>query len=176
MQVSVPVRSSLKWTGQIISIDIRVFLQIAHDSSVFVPGIHQANGGDSRRCPIYRNNVVMLINLRAKGYSIIHPLSNIRMTINPLSGIQRHAYRSQCQCMRILARHLENLESNRLASVPTLPNFDHLGDMLGIVSLPHDTPKFRPYCYCIVATTRRKKSRGAFPPPWVPMREPLGRE
>ena len=43
--------------------------------------------------------------------------------------------------MRVLTGHLGDLERNDLALVPALPNFDHLGGALGIISLPHDALK-----------------------------------
>ena len=41
-----------------------------------------------------------------------------------------------------MMRQLENLEHDRLVFVLTLPNIDHLGDTLWLVSLPRDTLKF----------------------------------
>jgi len=105
-------------------------------------------------------------------YSLVHPLPNIRMTSNPLLGIPRHAYRFECRHVRILRRHLENLECDDFAFVPSLPNFDHLGDMFGMVSLPHDALKF----ICTAPEARQKKSGDTSPPRlWIPMRGLLGR-
>lgn len=42
-------------------------------------------------------------------------------------------------------RHLEYLERNHLISVPSLPNFDNLGNALRMVSLPHDALEFMWY-------------------------------
>ena len=104
----------------------------------------------------------------------MHPLQNIRMTNDLLPGIPWHAYRFECRCMRISRSHLENLDCDYFAFVPSLPNFDHLGDIFGIVSLPHDALKF----VCIAATARQPRRSGDTSPPrsWIPVREPLGRE
>jgi len=36
----------------------------------------------------------------------------------------------------------EDLERDNLVLVPTLPDFDRLGDVLGMLSLPHNALKF----------------------------------
>jgi len=77
----------LKYTSQIKSIDVWLLLQIAHDVSVFVPGIHQAKGGDGRRHPIWSNQVLMFkLHHHIVPYFAVHPLSKIRMKSNPPQG------------------------------------------------------------------------------------------
>jgi len=44
--------------------------------------------------------------------------------------------------VRILTRHPENLEHDRLVFVPALPNLGRVGDALGAVSFLHDVFKF----------------------------------
>ena len=44
--------------------------------------------------------------------------------------------------MRIILRHLENLESDLLVVVFTLPNFGHESGALGMVSLLHNALEF----------------------------------
>ena len=68
-------------------------------------------------------------------------MSSVRTTTNvpPPWGIIRRAYPCEFQHVRILARHLENPERDYLVFIPTLPDFDHIGDALGMVSLPYDT-------------------------------------
>jgi len=119
-----------------------LLLQIIHDVSVFVPGRYKAEVSDSCRHPIERENIIVLEpfhHRHCRGKLLRHSSGQWRTT---LWGIARRAYRSECQCVRILIRHLEDPERDFLAFIPTLPDFDHLGDVLGMASLPYDTLKF----------------------------------
>lgn len=60
----------------------------------------------------------------------------------PLSGSFGSAYTFGFPSTIIVFRPPENLERDNLVFVPTLPNFNHLGDALGILSLPHNAFEF----------------------------------
>jgi len=86
----------------------------------------------------------------------------------------RHAYTIEPRDVRILTGHFENLECDRLALIPTPPNFDRIRDALGTVSIPHDPLKFI-WCWdCTVLTTQSYKFVGITPQARAPTRELLG--
>ena len=89
----------------------------------------------------------------------------------------RQAYTFELRYLRLLTRHLENLERDCLLFVPAFPNFDGWGDALGMIFLPRDTLKFIECWDCTVGEAQPLKFEEiTSPPAWIPTLELLGRK
>ena len=89
----------------------------------------------------------------------------------------RHPYTLGLLGTRIAVRYPENLDSDHLVVVHTLPNLGRLGDALGMVSLPRNTIEFVQCWDCTVVTTPPPKFNEGSPPRLqIPMYELLRRK
>ena len=147
----------LECTDQIEPIGIRHLLQVLHDVSIFVPGEYQAEVGDSRRYPVERKDIAVL-KLLHQHYFLAEPLCHLSERRTTLSRERtRHTYTFCSPHMGITSRHPENLERDHLILVHTLPNFGHLGEVLGILPTLHDALEFIWRWDCMVITAQLPK-------------------